>query len=117
MIHSVFDFETSQTIQRPRFAFMTYDEFQHLARIFVLGGIDAAELSAFEEGRKEFGARAEGYIAECRRLESAFALSLPPQHPHPDARERLLSIIGAGRQPAPPRGKDRPLHAASEGEL
>ncbi|HEY2341435.1 MAG TPA: hypothetical protein VGH90_00335 [Chthoniobacteraceae bacterium] len=72
---------------------MSFEDFQHLARLFVLGALDEQELTAFELGRKEFGERAEEYIKHCTELSSAFALSLQPKAPTQDAKERLMSLI------------------------
>jgi hypothetical protein len=81
---------------------MTFDEFQALARLYVVGGLDDDEQASFEHGREEFGARAESYLAECERLASAFALSLDPKPLAPDAREDLLARIRA-TAPQPPK--------------
>jgi hypothetical protein len=43
---------------------MSFDEFQNLARLHVLGALDADEESAFQEGRKEFGEEAEKFLHE-----------------------------------------------------
>jgi hypothetical protein len=72
---------------------MNFENFQHLARLFVLGALDEEELPAFEAGRKEFGERAEAFIKQCTELSSAFALSLQPKAPTQDAKERLMSMI------------------------
>jgi hypothetical protein len=72
---------------------MTFESFQHLARLYVLGALDEDELAAFEEGRREFGVQAEAFIKECSELSAAFALSLHPQPPSEDAKERLMSLL------------------------
>jgi len=72
---------------------MRYEEFQQLARLFVLGALDEEEMVAFEEGRREFGAAAEDFLRECRELNAAFALSLQPQPTREDAKERLMSMV------------------------
>jgi hypothetical protein len=72
---------------------MTFEDFQHLARLFVVGALELDELSEFEEGMRQFGEAAEKYVHDCRRLESALALSLRPGAVKEDARSRLLSRI------------------------
>jgi hypothetical protein len=72
---------------------MTFEEFQQNARLYVLGALDEEEMVSFEEGRRQFGATAEEFILECRELNAAFALSLRPQPPKKDARERLLEMV------------------------
>jgi hypothetical protein len=86
---------------------MTYDDFQHLARLYVVGALDGAEMSAFEEGRRQFGKAADEYVAECRHLESVFALSLQPQRPKADAKRKLMNLLGSrpasnGKNPPSP---------------
>jgi hypothetical protein len=72
---------------------MSFEEFQHHARLYVLGALDEEEMVAFEEGRRAFGAAAETFLDECRQLNSAFALSLRPQAPRADAKERLMAMV------------------------
>ena len=72
---------------------MTFEEFQHLARLYVVGALELDELSQFEEGMRFFGDAAEEYVHECRRLESVFALSLRPAAVKEDAKSRLLAMI------------------------
>jgi hypothetical protein len=72
---------------------MTFEEFQHLARLYVVGALELDELTDFEVGMRLFGAAAEEYVHECRRLEAAFALSLRPAQVREDAKARLLSMI------------------------
>jgi hypothetical protein len=86
---------------------MSFDEYQNLARLHVLGALDADEEAAFQEGRREFGEEAERFLHECERLASAFALSLAPQAPPPDARKDLLARIQAT---APERPRRRWFH-------
>jgi hypothetical protein len=72
---------------------MSFEEFQHHARLYVLGALDEEEMVSFEEGRRKFAAEAEKFIEECRKLNAAFALSLQPHPPREDARERLMSLV------------------------
>ena len=74
---------------------MNFEEFQQYARLFVLGALDEEEMVAFEEARREFGLGADDFIQECRNLNAACALSLRPQAPRADAREKLLSMVRA----------------------
>ena len=78
---------------------MSFDEFQSLARLYTVGALDEDEMAQFEQGRQEYGAEAERYLDECHRLASAFALSLQPHPPAPDARRKLLSVISAAKKP------------------
>ena len=84
---------------------MTHEEFQHLARLYVVGALDADEIEQFSAGRKEFGQRAEDFIRECRKLNSVFALSLAPRAPAPSTKAKLLARI----KDAPPREKKTPF--------
>src|SRR5690242_18354953 len=72
---------------------MSFDEFENQARLYVVGALDEHELRAFTAAREHFGERAEEYIQECRKLNAAFALSLRPQAPKVNAKERLMSLI------------------------
>lgn len=72
---------------------MTYEEFQHLARLFVVGALDEDEMDQFVEGRLTFGEQGEAFIGECRRLNSMFALSLRPLEPDPSTKQKLLARI------------------------
>ena len=81
---------------------MSFEEFENLARLYVVGAMEDGEEEAFLEARKDFGDRAEELIAEFRQLNSVFALSLRPHPPHPDTKRKLLRAIlesmhGAGR--------------------
>ena len=72
---------------------MSFEEFENEARLYVVGALDGAELAAFSEARCEYGQAAEEFIHECRRLSAAFALSLQPQAPKADAKQRLMMLI------------------------
>ncbi len=72
---------------------MSFDDFQTLARLYVVGALDEHEMASFEAGRQEHGAAAEDYLKECRHLASAFALSLQPRPPAAESRKKLLSLI------------------------
>jgi hypothetical protein len=72
---------------------MNFDEFENLARLYVVGALEDGEEDAFLEARREFGDRAEKTIAEFRQLNSVFALSLRPHPPHPDTKRKLLKAI------------------------
>jgi hypothetical protein len=77
---------------------MQFDDFQHLARLYVVGALDEEEMASLEEGRRTFGRKADDYIAECRQLESVFALSLTPRKPDSDAKAKLLAKILKGER-------------------
>ncbi len=72
---------------------MSFESFENLARLHVIGALDGEELKAFQLGRKMYGQRAEEHIRECRRMRAAFALSLRPKPPHQDGRQRLMRLI------------------------
>lgn len=85
---------------------MTFEEFQYNARLYTLGALDPEEASAFAEARAEFGAEAEAFLEECYKLHAAFALSLRPQPPKQDARQRLMDLIKrASAAPSPDHGE------------
>lgn len=77
---------------------MSFEDFQHLARLYVVGALDEDELLAFEAARRSLGEKAEEFIKECRQLSAAFALSLRPQAPRKDAKEKLLELIERSNQ-------------------
>lgn len=72
---------------------MSFEDFEHLARLHVVGALDPEESREFEAGRTEFGDRAETCLHECLSLNAAFALSLRPRAPRGDAKERLMGLI------------------------
>ena len=72
---------------------MNFEQFENLARLYVVGALEACEEKAFHEARGQFGQRADDLIAEFRQLNSVFALSLRPHPPHPDTKRRLLQAI------------------------
>jgi hypothetical protein len=82
---------------------MNFEEFENLARLYVVGALEDGEEEAFQEARQEFGSQAEELIAEFRQLNSVFALSLRPHPPHPDTKRKLLHAIRqsmhGGRRP------------------
>ena len=89
---------------------MNFEEFQHLARLSVVGALDADEAAQFQAGLLEFGAAAEVFLKECRKLNAVFALSLRPCEPDPRTKARLFARI-QGNSP-PRRGPSglRPRH-------
>lgn len=72
---------------------MNFEEFENLARLYVVGALDEEEMNSFLAARRHFGARAEATITEFRRLNSVFALSLRPHAPRPDTKHKLLAKI------------------------
>ena len=72
---------------------MNFQEFENLARLYVVGALEDGEDEAFQDARLGFGERAEELIAEFRQLNSVFALSLRPHPPHPDTKRKLLQAI------------------------
>jgi hypothetical protein len=72
---------------------MRYEQFQHLARLYVVGALELDELTEFEEGMRLYGEIAEEYLKECRRMEAALTLSLRRSAPRSDAKQSLLEAI------------------------
>ena len=72
---------------------MSFEEFQNQARLYVIGALEVEETEAFELARKEFGQRAEQYIANCYSMHEAFALSLRPAKSSDALKERLMSMV------------------------
>jgi anti-sigma-K factor RskA len=72
---------------------MSFEEFENLARLYVVGALEADEIEEFRQVRQKLGRRAEEIISDCRKLNAAFALSLHPREPHPETREKLLDRI------------------------
>ena len=100
---------------------MNFEEFENLARLYVVGALEDGEEEAFQEATQDFGEQAEEMIAEFRQLNSVFALSLRPHPPHPDTKRKLLQAIrqsmhGAGRGDGAPMRSDN-YPRASEGVL
>ena len=77
---------------------MNFDEFENLARLYVVGALEDGEEEAFQEARQDFGERADVLIAEFRQLNLFCALppaaSAAPGHQaqapagHPEIDER-----------------------------
>ena len=82
---------------------MTIQEFQHLARLSVVGNLDAEEEARFEAGRRQFGEAAECFLREGRLLSAALALSLTPREPEPGTKRRLMARIHAMKRRGLPR--------------
>jgi hypothetical protein len=72
---------------------MSFEEFQHLARLFVIGALDPDEMEKFEAARREYGQRAEDFISECYSLSEAFALSLKPAKASEQIKNRLMELV------------------------
>ena len=79
---------------------MNYEEFQHLARLYIVGVLEDDEMDQFRAGRAEFGAQAEAFICECRKLNSVFALSLRPMEPSPAIKAKLMEWVRDNPRPA-----------------
>lgn len=99
---------------------MNFEEFENLARLYVVGALEPCEKEAFQEAKQDFGYRAEKLIAEFRQLNSVFALSLLPHPPHPDTKRKLLQAIRqtmhrdgqTGRNPLASRGRSQAFRGA-----
>ena len=74
---------------------MNSDDFDSVARLYVLGALDPDETAEFERLRHDLGQRAERVIQECERLNSMFALSLRPTPPKPSTKQKLLEMVNA----------------------
>ncbi len=74
---------------------MTLHEFEHKARLYVVGSLEPDEMRNFNEARRQFGRRGEQLIAEAHELAAAFALSLEPQRASAETKVRLLERIRA----------------------
>ena len=72
---------------------MSFEEFQNQARLYVIGALEQDELEAFEQARKDFGQKAEDFIAECYTMHEAFALSLRPAKSSDALKDRLMSMV------------------------
>ena len=72
---------------------MSFEEFQNRARLFVIGALEADEIEEFEQARREFGEKAEAFIAECYSLSEAFALSLKPARASDQIKTRLMEMV------------------------
>ena len=72
---------------------MSFDEFQNQSRLYVIGALEQEELEAYEQARKDFGQKAEDFIAECYSMHEAFALSLRPAKSSDALKERLMSMV------------------------
>ena len=72
---------------------MSFNEFQNQSRLYVIGALEPEETDAFEQARKDFGQKAEDYIAECYSMHEAFALSLRPAKSSDALKERLMSMV------------------------
>ena len=72
---------------------MSFEEFQNQARLYVIGALEAEETEVFELTRKQFGQKAEDFIAECYNMHEAFALSLRPAKSSEALKERLMDMV------------------------
>jgi hypothetical protein len=77
---------------------MTFEEFENLTRLYVVGALDEDETLGFQLARAEFGDQAELCIRECRNLNSMFALSLRPEKPRPETRQKLIEMVRMMRE-------------------
>ena len=72
---------------------MSFEEFQNQSRLYVIGALEPEETEEFEHARKDFGQKAEDYIAECYNMHEAFALSLRPAKSSDALKERLMAMV------------------------
>ena len=72
---------------------MSFKDFQNRARLFVIGALEADEMAEFEQARRQFGEKAETFIAECYSLSEAFALSLKPAKASDQIKTRLMEMV------------------------
>ena len=95
---------------------MTFEQFQHLARLSVVGALDPDEAEQFEAGRRLFGSDAERFLRECYDLSAVFALSLQACPPDPRTKQRLFECIRSAAQ-SQPRKKEKPQGNLNSGAL
>ena len=74
---------------------MSFEEFQHRARLYVLGALEPSEMKEFEEANKTFGRKADDFVRECYALQEVLALSLRPARSSALLKERLMSMVRA----------------------
>jgi hypothetical protein len=72
---------------------MSFEEFQNQSRLYVIGALEPDELETFEQARKDFGEKAEDFIAKCYSMHEAFALSLRPAKSSDALKDRLMSMV------------------------
>ncbi|PYK68848.1 MAG: hypothetical protein DME45_05245 [Verrucomicrobia bacterium] len=72
---------------------MSFKDFQNRTRLFVIGALEADEMAEFEQARRQFGQKAEAFIAECYSLSEAFALSLKPAKASDQIKTRLMEMV------------------------
>jgi hypothetical protein len=72
---------------------MNFDEFQHLARLYVVGALDDDEMEQFVIARADYANEAEQFLLECQKLNAAFALSLNPVRPKPETKSALMDRL------------------------
>ena len=75
---------------------MTFEDFQNMARLHVIGALYPEELAAFERARTHFGVRAQAFLRECYALIYAFALSLRSADSRETLKQRVTSRLGSG---------------------
>jgi len=77
---------------------MSYEEFQQMARLYIIGALDEEEQARFDIARALYGKRAEAFIDECQKFNALFALSLLPSQPSPATKRKLLARIRAAQE-------------------
>jgi hypothetical protein len=77
---------------------MSFEEFQNRSRLYVIGALEPEEIDEFEEARKQFGQKAEDFIAECYALHEAFALSLKPAKASAGLKDKLMAMVREKQQ-------------------
>jgi hypothetical protein len=77
---------------------MNFEEFQNRSRLYVIGALEPDELEEFEAARRDFGTKAEEFIAECYALHEAFALSLKPAKSSAAIKDRLMAMVKERKQ-------------------
>ena len=72
---------------------MNFNEFQNRSRLYVIGALEPEETEEFEHARKDFGQKAEDFIAKCYSMHEALALSLRPAKSSEALKERLMAMV------------------------
>ena len=72
---------------------MNFEEFQNRARLYVIGALEPEETENLNRRARQFGQKAEDFIAECYALHEAFALSLQPAKSSAALKDRLMQMV------------------------
>ena len=71
---------------------MNFEEFQHQARLYVIGALDPEELDEFEREREKWGKKAQDLVIQCTALHESFTLSLRAETVFA-VKERVMAMV------------------------